>query len=170
MVRIAVRYRIKRRLFSIGEDYWVEDEAGRKAYKVDGKILRIRDTLILEDPTGQEVATLRQRLLALHRTMDIERLGERLATVRRALLNPLGERYQVEMANGGTLEAHGDITNHEFEIRDGHEVLAVVSRAWFSLHDTYGVDVLRADQTPLLLAVAIAIDHLHHEEAERRRE
>jgi uncharacterized protein YxjI len=169
MVRVVVRYRIKRRLFSIGEDYWLEDEGGRKAYKVDGKILRIRDTLVLEDPSGQEVATLRQRLLALHKTMDIEGMGERLATVRRALLNPLGERYQVELAGDGTLEAHGDITNHEFEIRDGHEVVAIVSRAWFSIHDTYGVDVLRADQTPLLLAVAIAIDHLHHEEVQRSR-
>jgi hypothetical protein len=50
------RYRMKQRAFSIGDDYWVEDAEGRRAFKVDGKVMRIRRTFVLKDPAGNELA------------------------------------------------------------------------------------------------------------------
>ena len=44
------RYKMREKLLSIGDDFWIETMKGRRAYKVDGKALRLRNTLVLEDP------------------------------------------------------------------------------------------------------------------------
>jgi len=53
------RYRMRQRLLSVGDDYWIQHEDGRRAFRVDGKALRVRQTFVLEDPTGREVASCR---------------------------------------------------------------------------------------------------------------
>ena len=45
-------YRMREKLVSIGDDYWIEDEQGRRAFKVNGKAMRIRDTMVFEDAGG----------------------------------------------------------------------------------------------------------------------
>ncbi|MFD8843915.1 hypothetical protein ACFV05_16790, partial [Streptomyces pseudogriseolus] len=45
--------------------------------------------------------------------------------------------------------------------------LAVISRRLLTLHDTYGVDVVRDDADPaLLIAVAVCVIHLAEKERE----
>ena len=43
------RYQMREKLLAVGDDYWIEDAEGRRAFKVNGKALRIRDTFVLED-------------------------------------------------------------------------------------------------------------------------
>jgi hypothetical protein len=43
----ATRYRMRERLISFGNDFWIENEQGERVFKVDGKMLRVRDTLYL---------------------------------------------------------------------------------------------------------------------------
>ena len=43
------RYKIRQNLISIGDDFWIENEEGNKVFKVDGKVLRSRKTLVFED-------------------------------------------------------------------------------------------------------------------------
>ena len=50
------KFQMREKLMSIGDDYWIEDESGNKAFKVDGKAMQMRDTWVLEDANGQEVA------------------------------------------------------------------------------------------------------------------
>jgi uncharacterized protein YxjI len=76
------RYQMRQRLLSIGDDYWIEDEQGRRAFRVDGKALRVRQTFVLEDANGNEVAKIQERKLSVRDKMAIERGGESLATVR----------------------------------------------------------------------------------------
>ena len=46
------RYKIRQNLISIGDDFWIENEEGKRVFKVDGKVLRIRKTLVFEDLNG----------------------------------------------------------------------------------------------------------------------
>ena len=46
------RYQMRGKLLAIGDDFWIEDESGRRAYKVDGKAARVRDTFVLRDADG----------------------------------------------------------------------------------------------------------------------
>jgi uncharacterized protein YxjI len=163
-----MRYLVREKVFAIGDDFWVTDEQGSEVFLVDGKALRIRETFELKDRSGAVVATIRKKVLALRDSMDIERDGTVIATVRRALVSPLRHRSVVELAEGGELEAVGNILDKEFEIRSGGQVLARISRSWFRLRDTYGVDVAPGQDDALILSVAVCLDRIHHDEQERQ--
>ena len=154
------RYQMREKLFAIGDDYWIEDETGEKVLKVNGKAMRVRQTLILEDRDGSELLKIQERKLRLHGTMVLERDDETVATVRKALISPLRDRFEIELEAGGELKAHGHVLDHEFEVeRDGDEV-ARVSKRWFRVRDTYGIEVADGEDDVLLLGVAVAIERL----------
>ena len=157
----ATRYRMQEKLLSIGDDSWVEDEAGNKVFKVNGKAMRIRDTWILEDLSGNEVAEIKEHKLSVRDSMKIH-LGGREATVKKALMGPR-QRFHVEVDGGDDLHVQGNFVDHEYEIeRDGTKV-AEVSKKWFRVRDTYGVQVFGEQDVPLILAVTVCIDALSHD-------
>jgi len=41
----GVQYQMREKIFSIGDDFWIETPTGERALKVSGKALRVRDTL-----------------------------------------------------------------------------------------------------------------------------
>jgi uncharacterized protein YxjI len=155
------RYQMRQRLLSIGDDYWIEDEQGRRAFRVDGKALRVRQTFVLEDAGGNEVAKIQERKLSVRDKMSIERGGESVATVRKALVG-IRDRFSIDVAGGGELHAKGNMVDHEYEIdRDGQAV-ATVSKRWFRVRDTYGVEIAPGEDDALVLAIAVCVDALSH--------
>jgi uncharacterized protein YxjI len=164
----SMRYLVREKVFSIGDDFWVTDEQGDKVFLVDGKAMRVRETFELKDRSGAVVATVRKKLLAIRDSMNIERDGTVIATVKKALISPLHHRSVVELSGGGELEAVGNILDKEFEVRSGGMVLARISRSWFRMRDTYGVDVAPGQDDALILAIAVCLDRIHHDEEERR--
>ena len=157
-------YRMRQKLVAIGDDFWIEDDQGERFYKVNGKALRVRDTMIFEDASGRELYKIQSKLVHIRDTMKIEDSdGHDVATVKKALITPLRERFEVKVEHGEDLEVKGNIVDHEYKIeRDGDKV-AEVSKKWFRIADTYGVEVA-ADQDPaLILAVAAVVDNMTHE-------
>ena len=153
----ARRFRMRERLFDLGEDFSIEDETGRPVYLVDGQVLTLKQTFLLKDLSGRFLARIREPLIALRETVVIDREGAPTATVRRALLSLLRPRFHVELSDGD-LEVVGDIIGHEYTIRrDGTDV-ARISRRWFSLRETYGVEVAPGEDAPLILAIAVALE------------
>jgi uncharacterized protein YxjI len=161
-----MRYLMRKRLFAIGDDYWIEDDQGRRVLRVDGKVLRVRKTFVLEDAGGAEVATVRKQLVALRETMTIARGGEVVAKVRKALFAPLRQRFDVDLDGTGDLVVQGNITDHEYEVRRGDQPVAEISKRWFALRDTYAVDVAPGEDVALVLALTVAVDWMGHEEHE----
>jgi uncharacterized protein YxjI len=158
------RYALNQALFSFGGDAWIEDEAGNRAFEVDGKAFAIGRTLDLLDPAGTFLYRIRQPVLRLHPTFEISRGEELVATIQKALLTFFGDRFTISLADGGELQAEGDFLDHEFRVlSDGVQVIAA-SRSWFSMHDTYGIEVADGFDNPLALAIAISIEQLESEE------
>ena len=152
------RFQMREKLFSIGDDYWIEDEQGRKRYKVNGKALRVRDTWVLEDASGNEVALIREKKLSIRDAITIE-VGGTEAKVKKALVG-IRDRFNVDVEGGPDLKVHGNIVDHEYEIERDDEEIASVSKKWFRVRDTYGVAVQHAVDVPLVLAVTVAVDAL----------
>src|SRR5579875_2276401 len=163
------RYQVRERMFSIGDDFWVTDEMGNQVFLVDGKALRLRETFELKDASGMIVATVKKKLVALRDTMEIEHDGKIVATVRKAMVSPLHHRSVIDLADGSQLEAVGNLIDKEFEIQAAGQPIARVSRAWFRVRDTYGVDVAPGENDALILAIAVCLDRIHHDEEDRRR-
>lgn len=158
----AARYRMHEKLFAIGDDFWIENEQGDKAFKVNGKALRMRDTLVLEDPSGVELFKVQEKALRVRDTMKIERDGETVATVKKALIHPLRDRFAIEVEGGDDLEAKGNIVDHEYKIERDGDHLAEVSKRWFRVRDTYGIEIATGENDALLLAVVVCIDQMSH--------
>ena len=163
------RYQMRQRLLSIGEDYDIKDDQGRRAFHVDGKVLRIRETFVITDPQGREVATIKQKLLALRETMTVERDGRTIASVRKAFLTLLRDRFVIDVKGGEDMVAQGSFLEHNYEIRRGNQVVATISKRWFTLRDTYGIEVEPGEDTGLILGVAVIIDEVTHDEDEKHQ-
>jgi len=155
------RFVLRQKVMSIGDDSWIEDEAGDKVYKVNGKALHVRRTLVLEDTTGAEVAKIQERVVTVRDKMQIER-DVHSATVHKALVG-IRERYKIEVDVGDDLKAHGNFVDHEYEIEDDHHTVATVSKKWFRARDMYGIEIIEGQDDVLLLAVAVCIDALSHD-------
>jgi len=156
-------YQMREKMFAIGDDYWIENGDGQRVVKVDGKALRIRDTLILEDTSGNELYKVQEKKLHVRDTMDVERGGDTVATVKKALVSPLRDRFSIEVHGGPDLDAHGNIVDHEYKIeRDGDHV-AEVSKRWFRVRDTYGIEIAGGEDVALILAITVCLDRMTHD-------
>jgi uncharacterized protein YxjI len=153
------RFHMREKLLSIGDDYWIENDRGERAYKVNGKALRVRQTFVLEDASGDEVARIQERKLSIRDKVAIERKGDRAATVRKALVG-LRDRYAIDVEHGADMKAHGNILDHEYEIERDGDTVATISKKWFRVRESYGVDVAAGEDAALILAITVAIDSL----------
>jgi len=153
-------YRMREKMFAIGDDYWIENDEGERIFKVNGKALRIRDTFIIEDPSGSELFKVQEKKLHIRDTMDIERDGNTVARVKKALITPLRERFSIDVEGGEDLEAKGNIVDHEYKIERGGKKVAEVSKRWFRIRDTYGIEVAPEQEDALILAVTVCIDQM----------
>lgn len=160
----AVHYRMRERLVSIGDDFWIEDDDGRRGYKVDGKALRIRQTLNFDDPNGNTLLRIQERKLRVRDTMEIEDSdGHTVATVKKALVSPLRDRMSVSVEGGQDLDVQGNIVDHEYSIKADGDTVAEVSKRWFRVADTYGVEIAPGQDEVLVLAVTAVIDSMTHD-------
>src|SRR6478736_3734310 len=139
------------------------DGDGGTKYQMREKMFAIRDTLVLETPGGDEVFTIQEKKLSVRDKMEIERDGKTVATVKKALISPLRERFSIDVEGGEDMEAKGNILDHEYRIeRGGHDV-AEVSKRWFRVRDTYGIEIAEGQDDALILAVAVCIDQMTHD-------
>ena len=159
----AERYKMRQKLVSFGDDFWIENDRGERVFKVNGKILRIRKTLEFEDKKGHVKVQIQERMLRVKDSMAIENgKGRKIAEVKRALITPFRERWVVKIGDGPNLEVQGDLLAHEYRIGEGKHKAAKVSKKWFRITDTYGVQVAANQDDILILAITVAIDAMVH--------
>lgn len=159
----ATCYKMRQDMISIGDDYEIENDQGERVFKLDGKALRVRKTILFKDKYGNDLCKIQERMLHLRESMEIERPdGTRMAMVHKAMITPLRERWTAKLEDGPDLHTHGNIVDHEYTIeRDGTKV-AEVSKRWFRIRDTYGVEIAPGENDILILAMAATIDCMAH--------
>ncbi|HLX34163.1 MAG TPA: LURP-one-related family protein [Candidatus Limnocylindrales bacterium] len=157
---------LNQKLVSLTGDSWIEDEQGHQVYEVDGQLLSLRGTHVLKDASGQELYEVSKPLAPhLHRTIEIKKAGQTVATAQEALFNLTGDKFTITLASGGTLVVKGDWIDREFKVSDSTgAVVMVASRAWFTIRDAYGIQIWDGFEVPLGLAIAIALERVEAEE------
>jgi uncharacterized protein YxjI len=131
----TTRYQMREQLLSIGDDYWIEDASGNRAFKVDGKAVRVRDTFVLRDATGNEAAKIQERAVRLRDTMEIERPGAN-ATVHKALVG-LRDRYKIDVDGASEISTHGNLVDHEYVHPLGHTARRIATERDAIGHDAF---------------------------------
>ncbi|HEY8597160.1 MAG TPA: LURP-one-related family protein [Thermomicrobiales bacterium] len=165
-----MRYLIRERFFRFGDDATITDESGNLVLQVDGKVITLRDRLVLRDPAGQEVAEVYRRLIALRPTYEIKIKGGETATVRKHFFTPFRDRFTIDIPGPDDLELSGNLFDHEFTIRRGDQVVATASKRWFSMRDTYAVEIADGQDHLLILASVLALELAEEREQKEERE
>ena len=159
----ANRYKMRQKLFAVGQDFFIENQSGKRVFKVDGKVLRVRDTLHFKDMNGSDLCKIQQKVARIKDSMEIEGPGgERLAMVKQAIISPVRDRWVVKIGNGPDLDVQGNILDHEYRIEEGRTKVAQVSKKWFRVADSYGVEIAPGQNDIVILAVTVAIDMMAH--------
>jgi uncharacterized protein YxjI len=159
------RYKMKEKLVTFGDDFWIETETGQRAFKVDGKMLRVRDVLGFEDNQGHVLVEMDGKIVDVRQKIKLTRKGGKSAQVRKDLVNIVRDQFVIEVDGGDTLIASGNILDHEYSISRGKDQVAEISKRWFRVRDTYGVQVESGQDAIMLLAATVAIDQLSHDTA-----
>jgi len=159
-------YVLNQKLVSLTGDLWIEDAQGNHAFEVDGQLLSLRGTHVLKDPNGQALYEISKPLAPhLHKTIDITKGGQAAATVQEAVFNLGGDKFKIALAGGQELTLKGDWMDREFQVKDqAGQVVMTASRAWFSMHDAYGIQISPGFEVPLALAIAIALERVEVQE------
>lgn len=156
--QLGNRYRMRERLLAFGDDFYVETGVGQRAFWVDGKALRARDTLLFKDMRGNELYRIQEKVARVRDTMSIYRGRDVVAVVKKAMVTPVRDRYAVSIPGTADMDAQGTILQHEYRIQRGGVPVANVSKRWFRVRDTYGVDIAPGQDDLLILAVTVCID------------
>ena len=111
---------------------------------------------------GNELAFISQKLLSWGPTYEIDRGAELAAVVKKSLFTLVHCKFTVDVPGPDDLEAEGDFLDHEYRFARGGSVVADVSKQWFSLTDTYGVEIADGEDDVLILASTVVIDMVCH--------
>jgi uncharacterized protein YxjI len=151
-------YVIRERMFRMGEDSDITDEAGQPVLHVDGKVMSLHNRLVLQDPSGREAGQVHRKLAALRPTYEITLGGKHVAEVRKHLLTPFGDRFTIDVHGAGDMEINGDLLDHEFTIERDGQTVATISKRWLTMTASYAVDVAPGGDDVLILASVLALD------------
>jgi uncharacterized protein YxjI len=153
------RFLMRAKLLAVGDDIWIENDRGERVYNLNGKAVRLRQTFVLEDASGDEMARIQERKLSIRDKIAIERHGHTATTVHKALVG-IRDRFAIDVQHGADMKAHGNVVDHEYEIERDGDTVATISKKWFRVRESYGVDVATGEDAPLILAITVAIDSL----------
>jgi uncharacterized protein YxjI len=151
---------MREKMFAIGDDFWIEDAEGERLFKVNGKALRVRQTFVLESPSGEELYKIQEKKLSIRDKMEVEREGKTVASIKKALVTPLRDRYSISIEDGDDMEAKGNIVDHEYKVERGGDTVAEISKRWFRVRDTYGIEIAPGQDDALILAITVCIDQM----------
>ncbi|HVT88880.1 MAG TPA: LURP-one-related family protein [Tepidisphaeraceae bacterium] len=157
-----MRYQMKQKLFCLGDDYIIRDENGSDRFLVDGRAISFGNKLSFQDMQGNQLAYIAQKLLSWGPTYEIW-YGDSLAAVaKKSIFTLLHCTFSVDVPGPDDLEAKGDFLDREYEFTRSGQTVATVSKKWFTLTDSYGVDVDRGEDDLLILASTVVVDLCCH--------
>ena len=113
---------------------------GRVLCRIKEKLVKIRDTMNIEDPDGKNIAT-----------------------VKKDLINVLRDHWTVKVKGSPDLDIKGNVLDFDYRIREGRHDVARVSKKFFRMRDTYGVEIQPGQNDILILAVTVALDMMVHD-------
>ena len=163
-----MRYLMKEKILAWGDDFTIRDETGREVFYVDGKIFSFGDKLSFRDVRSkQELAVIDQKLLAIGPTYEIFRGGKRAAVVKKKLFTLFRNKFSVDVPGPDDLEAQGDFINKDYTFTRHGRTVAEVSKKWFRITDTYGIDIAPGEDDVLILAASVVIDLCVHPDGKK---
>lgn len=144
----------KQRFFTLLDNYYIYDEAGEIAYKVEGQIAW-GHCLKIYDRSDREVGMIKQRLLTFTPQFEMYAGGSYLGCITRefTFFKP---KYNID-CNGWRVE--GDFFELDYTILgSAGQTVATVSKELMNWTDTYSINVRDPKDALCALMLVLAID------------
>jgi uncharacterized protein YxjI len=153
-----MKYQVREKIFRLGEDNDILNEAGQPALQVDGKVLSLHGLMLVNDLAGTEVARVSRKLVALLATYEVTIAAGPTAEVHQRFSGPFHKKWTISVVGGPDLEMEGNFGGHDFTIAENGQTVATISKAWISLADSYGVDIVAGQNDLLILCSVLALE------------
>jgi len=156
----ANRYIMRQRIMALGQDFHVNNAAGQPVYKIHGKVRLIKESLKFRDMQGNLLYQLDEKVLRIRESFNILRPdGQVAARVHNAIVDPLRERFTIEIPGGEDMMTMGKVIWAQYDILRNGQPVAKISKqfSWIG-RDQYVVDVLPGEDDCLILAITVVID------------
>jgi uncharacterized protein YxjI len=158
-----MQYQMKQRFWTLGDTFIIKNATGQPAFQVIGKVFSIRDKLSFQDMRGHELAYIQQKLVSLRKRYQIYRDGRGCADGVKQI-TMFKDKYTVDIPGPNDYTVKGNFWDHEYSfLRRGREV-AHVSKRFFTFADTYGISIVEGEDDVTILATAVVIDLVNHDE------
>lgn len=145
---------MKQKVFSWKDRFTVRDEAERDRFFIEGEFLSFGKKLHVFNAEHQEVAFIREKVLAWMPRFFVEIGGREVCQIVRrfTMLKP---KYELE---GLGWQVQGDFWAHEYAVMDGGREVMSLSKHWFSWGDSYELDIVDTKDELVCLCIVLAID------------
>ncbi|MFC1588534.1 LURP-one-related/scramblase family protein [Planctomycetota bacterium] len=157
-----MRYQMTQKLLTLSNDFMIKDAEGEDVYFVKGKLLSFAKQLYFKDMQDRELAYIKQKLMSFTPCYEIYREGKLQATVKGAFFRMFGERFSITLADGDAFELEGCWADYDFSFSRGGRMIADISKKFFALRDSYGIDIADGEDDVLILCCAVVIDMVCH--------
>ncbi|GKX31209.1 hypothetical protein SH1V18_36890 [Vallitalea longa] len=157
-----MRFQVREKIFSFGDDFTIKDEMGNDFFIIRGKVFSLGDKLQLFNMSGEELFYIEQKLLRMLPEYTIFKNGNPVALVKKKVAF-FGSKFIIE-SEYGYYEIEGKPFNYNFSIMKNNNVVATVSKEFFSFSDTYGVDISDNEDYGFIIALVIVIDQIIHDD------
>lgn len=155
------RYQMRKQLVTIEDDFWIESSRGQRIFKVDGPAAHTHSTLNFADMQGNMLCKIQEQTQPVKDNMAVEGPdGEQLAMVKKTLGSANRTHFTVTIKDGPDLAVKGNTMAHEYSIGEGRNKVASVSKKWFRVPNTYGVEIGKNQDDIIILAVTACIDQM----------
>lgn len=156
-----MRYIVRQKIFSIGDKFTIKDENERDVYIVKSQLLSFGKKLRIFDLNEYEMCYIEQQLFTFMPQYNIYVNGEKIAQVKKKFALFRND-FEI-LSNNANYYVEGEFFAHEFRIFHDRKMIGQVSKKLLSLSDTYSVEVDDNEDQVLVLALAIVIDMVCHE-------
>lgn len=126
-----MQYYIKQQIFSWNDRFTVKDRFGNDIYFVEGAFFSWGKKLSMSDSFGNEVLYIKQNIWNFRPNYSIQ-----------------GPNWDVD----------GSVWAHDYQILNNNELIATVSKEWFTWGDSYSLDIHDENHSLLALGIIIVID------------
>jgi uncharacterized protein YxjI len=154
------RYIMRQRIFALGQDFNINNAAGQAVFKIDGKVRLVKEALKFRDMQGNLLYKLDEKVIRIRESFDILKPnGQLAAKVHNAIIDPMRERFTIEIPGGQNMMTMGKVIWAQYDITRNGKPVAKISKqfSWIG-RDQYVVDVMRGEDDCLILAVTVVID------------
>lgn len=164
-----MKYILTQKLFTLGDDFFIEDENGKKVFEVDGKLFSIGEKLWFKDHNGNKIFKLKEKLIKLTDTYIIEKNNKDYVKIHKKMFTIFKEKFEIDSPYG-EIEVKGNFIDYDFDFYLENVRIAQVSKKLISFRDKYVVKIDEFEEPELILACAVIIDMIVHNDDKKSRQ